>query len=406
MANTIQDGTTRQHWMANLQRNLDRTLVAMAVSEVYSGPDRIVHNPYQSDPAGADGSASTSYSTADFEITDNTLTVNRRAVAAEHIDNIEMLQSRYDLAKERAERHGYTIANKMDQYMLNLPVSLSGVEDIDAGDFGGSAGSPYALSNSNVDDVANTIYQKLQLNNARLDKGVFWVVSPYELADIKSFMQNNGFGVADQTIRNGFVGSLFAGFDIYVSNNLTHSVNLGLATNPTDGDTITINGVTITFVDTLSGGAGEVHIAAAVDTTAANLAEFLNGTTLPGDTAEAEDTNTGYSALSVADQRKLAAVQLSATATAASDIVTITAKGTLQLSETLTDATDTWGTITRHTIAGVKGSLFLAKPAGMGFEYEMKSVAGKHGKEVVSSQIYNGTIWNNAKQEVFDVLLS
>ena len=83
----------------------------------------------------------------------------------------------------------------------------------------------------------------------------------------------------------------------------------------------------------------------------------------------------------------------------------LTANGTLIVSETLTDATDTWTTVVRHTIAGVTGAIFLALPRD-GAEFEKKPVSGKHGREVVTSQIYNATIWENRKAEVFDVILS
>lgn len=405
MKNTIQDGTKKQHWMPRVQRELDKGLVSLPISDVYRGPDAIIHNPYASTPVASDGVATTAYAVSDYQVTDDTLAVNRRATTSEHVDNIEELQQRFDLAMQRAQRQAYAIKDTIDQYVLNLPVSVSGISDIDDGNFGGTVGNPKASSNTVIDDIANTIIEQVSLNNGAMDRGMFWVVSPYEVTDMTSFLQNNGFAEADRAIRNGYVGRPFAGLDVYVSNNLTHTVDLGLATNPTDGDTITINGVTITFVATLSGGAGEVHIASTVDITRANLVAFLNGTTLPGDTAVTEATDAGAAALSASDSAKLGRLKLTATNDNTADTATLESRGTLIVSETLTDGTDTWGTVARHTIAGVKGSIQLALPSG-GMEFEKKSVSLKHGKEIVTSQIYNGTIWNNYKPEVYDVVLS
>lgn len=391
--------------MPRVQRELDKGLVSIPISDVYRGPDAIIHNPYASTPVASDGVATTAYAVSDYQVTDDTLAVNRRATSSEHVDNIEELQQRFDLAMQRAERQAYAIKDTIDQYVLNLPVSVSGISDIDDGNFGGTVGNPKVSSNTVIDDIANTIIEQVSLNNGAMDRGMFWVVSPYEVTDMTSFLQNNGFAEADNAIRNGYVGRPFAGLDVYVSNNLTHTVDLGLATNPTDGDTITINGVVITFVATLSGGAGEVHIASAVDITRANLVAFLNGTTLPGDTAVAEATDAGAAALSAADSAKLGRLKLTATNDNTADTATLTTRGTLIVSETLTDGTDTWATVARHTIAGVKGSIQLALPSG-GMEFEKKSVSLKHGKEIVTSQIYNGTIWNNYKPEVYDVVLA
>ena len=155
-------------------------------------------------------------------------------------------------------------------------------------------------------------------------------------------MQNNGGGgVQDKAIVDGipFVGTTFSGVDIYQTNNLRNTVVLGLATNPTDGDTITVNGVVITFAATLSAasGASEVHIASTVDITRANLATFLNGTTQPGDTDVTEATDAGASSMSADNSAKLGRLAISASNDNTANELTITANGTLIVSETPTD---------------------------------------------------------------------
>lgn len=398
MTNTVADGTTKQHWMPRFQKNLDKTLVAKSISDFYTGSDRVIHNPYGSTPVGSDGTATTTYDVDDFTLTDDTLTVNRRATAAEHIDNIEQLQVRYDLAMERADRQAYTVRDIIDQYVLELPVAFSGVDDIDAGDFAGTPGTPYASSNTVVDDIADTIRTQLMLNNASTEQGLFWVVSPFEAADIASFTKNNGFTSSDYAIKNGFTGENFGGLDIMVSNNLYHTVTLALATNVTAGDTITVAGVTFTAraVPSLP---GEFDIGADADATRIIIQNAINGS------ATGQNSATGYFEVSAANREKLSRLQIVATDNASGNTMAVVANGTLIVSETLTDGTDTWGTVSRHTIAGVKGSIQVAVPAD-GAEFEKKPVSGKHGREVVTSQIYNATIWENMKPQVLDVVLS
>ena len=62
-------------------------------------------------------------------------------------------------------------------------------------------------------------------------------------------------------------------------------------------------------------------------------------------------------------------------------------------------------TIWNGPIALVNGSMFLALP-GDGMTLDVKPVTGKHGREIVTSQVYDATIWNNDKIEVLDVLIS
>lgn len=405
MSNVTPDGTQKQHWMPKFQRELRKRLVAKGFCEVYTGSDRIITNPFGIDPNGYDGVSQTTYSVTDFTLGSDSLTVNRRAGAAEHIDNIEQLQTRYDLAQDRSERHSYVSKDKIDQYIMALPVVAAGnVQDIDAGymSSGISNGTPISSSSSNIDDTANAVIERLGLVNGAMDRGIFWAISPFELTDISGFVQGNGFNTKDAAIKNGFVaGTPFAGLDIYVTNNLTHTQVLGLATNPTANDTITINGVTFTFVATPA-NPGEIDIGASADATRALLARAINNT---GGYAAGAGSATDYFEVSVANRAKLSAIQVSAVNDDTANTLTVTTRGTLIASEALTDGTDTWATVKRHTIAGVKGSIYLALPEDGG-EYEKKAVSGKHGREVTTSQIYNGTIWSRNYDEVLDVVMS
>jgi hypothetical protein len=386
--------------MANFQRELRKRLVLKSIAEFYSGPDRVIHNPFGVDPTGYDGASQTSYSVTDFTLGEDTLTINRRAGAAEHIDNIEQLQVRYDLAMDRSQRHAYTVKDKIDQYGLALPVAAgASVQDIDAGymSSGVSNGTPISSSTSNIDDTANAIIERLGLVNGAMDRGIFWAISPFELTDISGFAQNNGYNVADAAIKNGFVtGTPFAGLDIVVTNNLTHTQVLGLATKPTAADTITVNGVKFTFVSSLGTTAGNVLIGADADAARANLTAAINGGSGAGST---------YVEVSAADRITLSRLQATAVNDNSGDTMTLTTRGTLVTAETLTDGTDAWATVKRHTIAGVKGSIFMAVPEGGG-EYEKTAVSGKHGREVTTSQIYNGTIWSRNYDQVLDVVMA
>lgn len=405
MANTTPDGTQKQHWMSNFQRELRKRLVAKSFCEVYTGPDRLVNNPYGLDPAGYDGASATAYSITDFTLGVDSLTVSRRAGAAEHVDNIEQLQTRYDLSMDRSTRHSFVTKDKIDQYIFALPVAAgSSVQDIDAGymSTGVSNGTPITSSSSNIEDTGNAIIERLGLVNGAMDRGIFWAVSPFELTDMSGFAQNNGYNVADAAIKNGFVADTpFAGLNIVVSNNLTHTQVLGLATNPTADDTITINGVTWTFKATPA-AAGEIDIGADADATRVLIAAAINNTNAYAAGAGAANA---YFEVSAADRLKLSRLQISAVDAPSPNTLTVTTRGTLVASEALTDATDTWATVKRHTIAGVKGSMFLALPEDGG-EYEKKAVSAKHGREITTSQIYNGTIWSRNYDEVLDVVMS
>lgn len=395
--------------LAKAQENLYARSLANVICDVDTSKTGTVYNPFTSQGAVTDGTAQTTYAVQAYTADADSLQINRRATFAEHIDNYDEVSIDLALLADRGMNAGKSIAQKIDGYVLSLPVTTAGVKSL--GD-GGTVGSttPWTSSNTVIDDIINTSLTELHLENAE-DSKKFMVVSPYETNDLRQFLQATGNMVMDEVIRKGIpsavtkVGTTFSGVDVFMSNNLRHVAVLTMATQPTAGDTITFAGVTYTFVATLTGAAGEVHITASVDATRANLAEAINGTTLPGDTAEVEATNTGYSALSADNQAKLSRLGVTAVDSAGGDTLTITANGTFTVSETLTDGTDAWGAVSKYLVFGDYGSIALYMPS-QGATYEEKKVSGKHGIELEVSQLYNSTIWTRMKNRVLNVLVN
>lgn len=399
---TTQDARAK-FTIAKAQENLYARSLANVICDVDTKKTGTVYNPYTSQGAVTNATATTAYAVQAYSSDADSLQINKRATFAEHIDNYDEVSTDFSLLADRGMNAGKSIAQVIDGDVLSLPVTTSGVKQI--GD-GGTVGSttPWTSSSTVIDDIINASLTELHVANAE-DAKKFMVVSPFEANDLRGYLQSTGNMVMDEVLRNGIpsaitkVGTTFSGVDVFMSNNLRSVAVLGLATQPTAGDTITFAGVTYTFVASLTGAAGEVHIASAVDITRANLAEAINGTTLPGDTDEAEATDTGYSALSTADQAKLSRLGVTAANDNTADTLTITSKGTLTVSETLTDGTDTWGTPYRFVVLGDYGSIALYMPS-KGATYEEKKVSGKHGIELEISQLHNETIWTRMKDRI------
>lgn len=393
--------------LAAAQENLYARSLANVVCDVDTSKTGTVYNPFTSLGAVTDGAAQTSYAVQAYSADADSLQINRRATFAEHIDNYDEVSIDLELVADRGMNAGKSIAQKIDGYTFSLPVTTSGVTALDDGDFGGTDGNPKTSSNTVIDDIINLALTELHVNNAE-DAKKFMLISPEEVNDLRGFLQASGNMVMDEVIRNGIpsavtkVGTTFSGVDVFMSNNLRNVAVLAMATLPTAGDTVTFAGVTYTFVATLTGAAGEIHLASTVDITRANLAEAINGTTLPGDTAETEATDTGYSALSAADQAKLSRLGVVAANDNAGDTLTITANGTFRVSETFTAVGNVWGAVYRYVILGDYGSIALYMPS-QGATYVEKDVSGKHGIELEVSQLYNATIWTRNKDRIVTV---
>jgi hypothetical protein len=390
--------------IAKAQENLYATSLAARVGNVDTSKMGTVYNPYTSSPLGSNGTVSDSYALGDYTATADSLEINQRANAAEHVNSYDWKSVDFGLLKDRGMNMGSTIKQMIDGDFLNKPVGVASVS-LDAGDFGGTAGTAYGVTNTNIDDVVNLALTNIHIANSTEKK--WMAVNPFEASSLRSFLQNTGNNVADNTIVNGItsgvtkVGTTFSGVDVYMTNNLTHVVVLNLATNPTTADTITINGVVITFVATLSAttGASEVHIASTVDITRANLVEFLNA---DGAASETEATDTGYSSMSNHNAGRISALQLSAVNDNGANTATITAKGTLVVSETLTDATDAWSDVYHYSLLGDYGSINLYLPS-QGMDYVEKDVTLKPGKELYMEQFHNSKVWTRMADRIVTI---
>lgn len=386
--------------IASAQENLYATNVANVVCAVDTQKMGTVYNPYTSRPVVSDGAVSTSYTLNDYTADADSLQVNRRADAAEHVNSYDWKSVGFGLLSDRGANMGKGISQVVDGFVFNLPVAYTGVSQLDDGDTGGTDGNPKTSSATVIDDIINTALTELHLANTTDKK--FMVASAYEMSDLRGFLQATGNMVMDEVIRNGIksgvskVGTTFSGVDVFMSNNITQVEVLGLATNPTDTDTVTIAGVEITFVATLTGGTSEVHIGTAVDNTGATFTAWLNA---HGTSAEAEAATAGYSKGSNEDQSALSRLAISAVHSTGGDTVTITAKGVHKISETLTAAGDVFGTPYRYLIMGDYGSINLYLPTA-GMDYVEKDVTLKPGKELYMEQFYNATIWTRQVERV------
>jgi hypothetical protein len=393
--------------IAKAQENLYAFNVANVICSVDTQKMGTVYNPYTSKPATSVGTVSSTYNITAYTADADSLQINQRADSSEHVNSYDWKSVDFGLLADRGMNMGKGISQVIDGYVLNVPVGLAGVTALDDGDFGGTPGNAKVTSNTNIDDVINESLTQLFLADANGDKK-FMVVSPYEAGDLRSFLQSTGNNVMDSVLREGIpsavtkLGTTFSGVDVFSTNNITSEVVLGMATQPTAGDTITIAGVVFTFVATLTGAAGEVHITGSVDATRANLAELINGTNFPGDTSEVEATNTGYTALSADDIAKLSRLAITATDSAGADTLTITTRGVISVAEDLTDGTDTWGTVSRYALLGDYGSINLYLPA-QGMDYTEKEVSGKPGVELYMEQFFNATVWTRMKDRIVTI---
>lgn len=319
------------------------------------------------------------------------LTVNAQFANGFYVDDFDQIQDNYNIAMTYGKDNGEFLSNQIDADVLGQVVNSTST--IDATLIGGTAGNGLLLSTSNVIKVLGAAKRALKRQNVQ-SNDLVGAISP-EFEDILTqYVESKYTVLGDKVGENGYIG-MYMGINFYVSNNLTGSAVLSLVTQPTAGDTVTIAGQAFTFVSPIGTTAGNVLIGANVDVTRASLATLINAPTVT--------TATGVALTLNSNNARTFQNTISAVNDNAADTLTVTQKGAgvIVVSETLTDATDTWTAAKQiqYNMVCVRGNpvVVMQRSPSVVTKEEPKRL----GKNVLNGCLYGyKTFQDNAKQMV------
>ena len=303
---------TPEYWSARTQRLLKTKLVSREIAnfeeQAVLRDGDMVHRPYYSDVVVNNYTKGVDVTVQDVAATDEYLTVNKSKEVTIYIDAIDVKQNKYDAANKYIDRMTYALKKDIDGAFLKEVLNAEYM--ISDGDFGGTAGNPLTVSVSNAFALFTKTEAKMNANDIEDTKPWFFAITPDVKAAIQQTNLVNGFNQADAALRGTLKGMGYLGtwgnFNIFVSNNIAHS-NTVTVSSLAAADTLTINGVTITFA-AAPAAAGECK------PTAAALIGMINGVM---------GTAGDYVDFSAADRAKLIAVGASAAANGSDvDIIT------------------------------------------------------------------------------------
>lgn len=340
------------------------------------------------------GSASTIDSITDSS---ELLTIDQEYEAVFHVSDGEVKQAG---PLNPGEWFGGQIAHKVAQHLdaSFFAQVRNAAYTFDTGDLTtlSSTGVPFAESSTTVPQMVARMPAKLRRNNQALTNLCF-VTDSYGAADMTQYLLGKNIDLAGAVYRNGYTGDV-SGAEVYVSENLTGSALLSMATQPTDGDPVTINGVVFTFKTTLGATPGNVLIGGSADAARANLAALINA---PGTT-----TANGV-ALSSADQLTITdTLRLAATNDNSANTMEIvgTGSGAMTVSETLTDGTDGWSRNCIHAYFGKKAAIDMVVQDMK--EVDMRETADRRGTNVFSSYLAGIKTFTDGSKKFLNVKLA
>ena len=252
MANNL-SAFTPEYWSARTQRLLKKKLIAREIanfeeqSTLRDGD--MVHRPYYSDVVVNDYTKGVDVTVQDVAATDEYLLVNKSKEVTVYIDAIDVKQNKYDAANKYIDRMTYALKKDIDGAFLKEVLNAQYLVD-DAIVSWGNAGDPITVSVSNAFKMFTLTEAMMNSNDIEDTKPWFYVITPDVKASIQQTNLVNGFNQADAALRGtlkgvGYLGT-WGNFNIFVSTNVAHS-NKVTVSSLAAADTLTVNGVTITF---------------------------------------------------------------------------------------------------------------------------------------------------------------
>lgn len=315
MANTFEykQVWTKEYQKANWSMPVYPVIADLQFTEGLKVGDT-VNRRYRSNPIFAKTMTSAGgYTVQNYAEAKETFTISKLREASVRIVDAEVLHTDLNVTKSYGSQLANALFSEIDGDTLNTARAGAGTT-LDDGSFnGGTSGNGLVVNTGNVTEIPaiateiftgkNVVYN----NNIRFGKLPFedyggmltWIVPPQVQTEIQKYLLSRGTKLGDEVVTNGYRGR-FGDFEVFASNALPYTCRLALSVNPTDGDTITIKGVTLTFKSTVDAGttAGQVKIASTAALTVTNLVTFLNSN-LESDVADA--TNVGYNGFDAAD---------------------------------------------------------------------------------------------------------
>lgn len=394
MSNTLTP-LSPTYWSRRMGRKLYKTDVFRSLANfeeqsVLSDGQK-VDRPYRSNIVVENYTKGTALSAQDLTATSDQLTVDTVKAMLLYIDNVDKIQNKYSVANAWIDEAGRRLSNSIDAAFLYQVFNAN--LDVDDGDIGGTAGNGITVSVSNVLNIFGAITMKLDTQNVPENER-FFVISPQFYQQLWTYIAGKATMLGDKTGENGNIGE-YGGLKLYKSNNLTGSARWTPADNPSNGATITIQGITFTFVSTIGTTAGNILQDTSTAVTIDNLVALIN--------AGGVGDGVNYVSLSTANQRTVQ----DWVAVDGTTYIEVRAKGASYLTVTTSEVLDVWTTTQQlqNLLAGRKGAIDAVIQKEPSVDMASTVSAGKSGINILPMTLFGTYTFNQGKNEIVRVLV-
>lgn len=333
----------KQEFWGDLQADLftKNTAVYLAdqsLSSLISQNGKKAHKPVLSHPQTG---SYTSHSDISFEEKDSkkqTISVDTFEYAAEDIDITEQYQTEEDLVQHSTNSIRKGLSNRVEQNFLDEITNAHHVI---------SGGSAQSLSYDSILGLLEEAEGDLGAYDAPYETGRrALVLGPRSVATLRRSKSERSTNLGDSSLQNGVIGP-WQGWTVVQNNNLPWSGNVGFTNaQPAAGDTVTIAGVTFTFVNGSTSNPGEVDNGSLAADAATNLVDAING------------DSGNYTDIGIRDNFMLRRKRnITASEADSEDSVDVSGYGDIATSSNLTNSSDGWTGQEQEAVFMIRGAI-------------------------------------------------
>lgn len=257
---------------------------------------------------------------------------SKETLTIDKIKGADFRLSDHDLLKDgplnAGRKAGKDAAEKLSLYVDGdiLYEITSLTYDFDNGDLTtlSSTGTPITLSSTTVPQMVARMPAKNNFANKMSNEDTVLIIDSYAASDIGQYVMGKNIDLAGTTFKNGYAGTVGSS-EVIISEKLTAQALLTFTGQPSNGETLVINGITFTAVTVIGSTAGNFLIGANTDASLTNLAGLMNA---PSTTSATQVALTGSSLTTWQDMR------VTATGNTTADTVSIVCVGSGRLAIT------------------------------------------------------------------------
>ncbi len=353
---------------------------------------QIVDRPYRADIYVQPYVKGTALTAQDITATSDELTVNKIFAALIYVDDVDKIQNKWDAAEAWTAETVTRLSNQIDADCLFEVYNANDTIDYNDIDTAQTAGDAIPLTVSNVVALFTTTARKLSVNNVP-EANRFFILSPQVKQVLITYLAGRESILGDRTGEAGNIGR-YMGFELYESNNVTGMIRWTPTDNPSNSETLVVNGITITFetTPTTVGDAGfSVDIGGSTAATIDNMVTMINTPTTDSASVGKPATGSG-----------LAAIQRGWFAVDGTTYIDIYVKGGSYI--TASDTADATFTYKKQLLlAGEKKAIDLVIQKEPSVKMASTVSAGKDGMNILPKTLYGVKTFQDMKARILRV---